>query len=289
MPAYYDVHGGVLRHQNGYEKDLSPEEALIFSDSDEGREFRKRNPKATVVAMRSNKDYRKSLPFKLGKLTRKVTGGDDITGLGRIMESSPLAGAGIGTVGGAGLGFLGTLASNALLDTDISPVWGTLGGTVLGGGLGWLNSYLRRTANEPHISEVKNNPILYRSAYENEDPNGGAITKKAAMYQDPRNFILEKLQNDYTLDFSAKASLAAKVRTLSIPEAEKLAKLVRQAVGIGIGALVAKFVFGAGTFGTALGGLAGLAAYNVMSSMGYNPSPLNVIPKSNPYTYKSLL
>lgn len=294
MPAYYDVHGGVLRHESGFSKDLTddPVGQLVFEDSERGREFRRKRPDLVTKYKRSNKDYRRSLPYRIGQFINEKAGitSDDIGGVGRFFEEHPILGTGIGILGGAALGLGGSAISNNLFAErigEIDPTLATLGLAAAGGGLGWLVSYLRNSSLAPHTHEQKYNPNYDAESKTVKEPK--QMKKSAAMYQDPRNFILEKLQSDYTLDFGAKASLAAKVRSLNPDEAEKLAKLVRQAVGIGVGALIAKFVFGTGVFGTALGGLAGLGMYNYLSNRGINQSPLNIIPRGNPYTYNSII
>lgn len=283
MPAYYDVHGGVLRHESGFERDLDPKERLAFDQTEKGIQYRKQHADKAIAERRHASDFRRTKQYKIGKLFRNILGEkDEISGLGRLFEKHPIIGTGVGLLAGLGIGGLGGFGAKEL-GFEVDPMLTTIGGGVLGGGLGWLSSYLRNEAPAPHEHDKMYN------IPPNEMNKSGSITKRAAMYQDPRNFILEKLQSDYTLDFGAKASLAAKVRSLNQFDAEKLAKLVRQAVGIGVGALIAKFVFGAGTFGTALGGLVGLGAYNMFSQNSNNNNPLNIIPQNNPYTYKSLI
>lgn len=293
MPAYYDIHGGVLRHESGSVKDFTddPVGQLALEDSERGREFRIQNPEIAASYRRSGKDYRKGLWYRLGKFANETAGvtSDDIGGVGRFFEKHPALGVGMGALGGAALGLGGSAVVNSLFSEklgEIDPTTATLGLAGVGGGIGWLINYLRGSALAPHTHEQKYNPDYEKGTQMNKS---GSMKKKAAMYQDPRNFILEKLQSDYTLDYGAKASLAAKVRSLNPDQADKLAKLVRQAVGIGVGALIAKFVFGTGIFGTALGGLAGLGVYNYLSNMGVNQSPLNIIPRGNPYTYNSII
>ena len=287
MPALYDIHGRTLSHQDGSTKAIHPDDMLAFEESDAGRKFRANNPGRTTLIRRSKKDYRNSLAYDAGKITDRVLGGENMTGLGRLMEYGPWVGGGLGAVGGGLLGLLGSGAAKMLgLNADTSTI--TALGALGGAGIGSLSGYLRSTATKPNVGDYE---AQERINSKNRVMNTiGDIEKSAAMYQDPRNFILEKLQSDMNVDFGAKASLAAKVRNLSYQDADKLAKLVRQAAGIGVGALIAKFVFGTGTFGTALGGLVGLAAYNMYNNYASNnQGPLNIIPGGYPYSYNNLM
>lgn len=94
--------------------------------------------------------------------------------------------------------------------------------------------------------------------------------KQSSMYQDPRNFILEKLQRDTSLSMADKAILAGKIRNMAMAQASDLERSVRSALGMGVGALIANY-FGMGSMGMLLGGVAGAAAFN---SMGFGGNTL---------------
>jgi hypothetical protein len=97
------------------------------------------------------------------------------------------------------------------------------------------------------------------------------MVKKSSMWQDPRNYILEKLQGAHDISMADKAILASKVRNMNSSEASDLEKLVRSALGIGVGAIIARFL-GAGDFGTVVGGLLGAGAagaMNIGNSLGW--------------------
>lgn len=94
-----------------------------------------------------------------------------------------------------------------------------------------------------------------------------SMNKSAALYHDPRNFVLEKLQRDTELSMSDKAMIAGKIRNMSMPEASKLERMVRSAVGVGVGAMLAKY-FGVGGAGALLGAAIGGLAFNAMGFGG---------------------
>ena len=89
------------------------------------------------------------------------------------------------------------------------------------------------------------------------------LVKSSAMFSNPRNFILEKLQGANDLTTMQKAQLAGKIRMMDTSSAERLKAIVRAAAGFGVGALIARF-FGFGLGGSFVGGVLGATA-NVMS------------------------
>lgn len=192
---------------------------------------------------------------KLNKLKRwiynKLTSKKN-TIIGDVLDKGPIAGGLLGAATGA----LGGLAADKVLDIvnggpRDSSVSLALLGTLGAGGLGALLGHLR-TKPAPYMD------------------------KEAAMFTDPRNFILEKLQGAHDVSFSEKAKLAAAIRSLNQSDATKLAAMVRAAVGFGVGALISKFIFGMRGFrGTAIGGLVGMMGAGLASMFGSRNSSSN--------------
>lgn len=197
------------------------------------------NPYITPFA--GTKDYKKDLAYTLASDARKaLTNPDNPTFFGRLFNTPITAttgGAGIGAL----LGVLGAIGAKnlGLIDEDSDPMWYGLGGAAIGGGAGYFsNKY---------------------SPFKNESLPG--LFKQSSMWQDPRNFLLEKLQRAQDINAVDKALLAGKIRSMSSYEATNLEKLVRGALGIGVGAIIAKF-FGLGSLGTALSAMAGMFVMN---------------------------
>lgn len=202
-------------------------------------------------------------------------------------NSALLGGAGIG----ATLGALGNLLYNTAVDDDsINPIIGGLLGAGLGAGLGYLsnkgNPLKDYTVNQiinkdydfqefvpvlptqpPQDQPASPDPVVPTQTQPTQDTTiktasmnsiFNRLIKCASVYRDPRNFILEKLQRAKDISLADKALLASKVRDMSIEDAEQLEKRVREALGIGVGQIIADYMsFNNGTsvFGTLLGNL----------------------------------
>lgn len=193
--------------------------------------------------VRGTNDYRDSYSYGISSGLRKHFLNPDNPTIFNKAFSTPatasMSGAAIGALLGAGGNFVGKRMG--LVDEDSDPLWWGLGLGALGAGLGYLsNKY---------------------SLFSNQSLDH--LFKKASMWQDPRNFILEKLQRANDVNAIDKAILATKIRNMSTYQASDLEKLVRGALGIGVGAIIARF-FGCGTFGTAVGAMAGLYGANAM-------------------------
>jgi hypothetical protein len=74
---------------------------------------------------------------------------------------------------------------------------------------------------------------------------------------DPYQIIMEALRDSKTLSFNEQAQLMRGVSQLSPTQAAALARQIKTAAGAAIGALVARFLAGAGLGGMVLGGLIG--------------------------------
>lgn len=188
-------------------------------------------------------DYKQSMAYSAAKgLREALTDPYNPTIFGKIFNTPLTA-----TVGGAGLlagvGLLGAHIGKKIgyLDPDTDPLWYGLGGAALGGAAGYLS----------------NKYSLF-----NQSPTEG-FTKSSSMWQDPRNFLLEKLQRSQDINAIDKALLANKIRNMDTYSANNLEKLVRGALGIGVGTIIAKF-FGLGALGTALSAMGGIYAMNAM-------------------------
>lgn len=223
---------------------MSGDEALANAENADGDKFRAEHPGLAIRAKAyAPGDYRNGTMYGLGKGFRRIIDSPEKTWVGKAIGDNPFQAAavmgGTGLVGGMLANFL--LKRLGLADNPKMHLIGGLGGLLAGAYTGYQSGQLNKTAG---------------------------ITKSAAMYRDPRNFILEKLQAANDLTSTEKAQLAASVRAMSPRSADILAKSVRAAMGFGVGAIIAKFL-GLNTRGTVLGGLTslfGARALNVLSS-----------------------
>lgn len=223
---------------------MSGDEALANAENADGDKFRAEHPALAAKAKAySPGDYRNGMAYSLGKGFNRMMSSPEKTWYGKAIGDNPLQAAavmgGTGLVGGLLINFL--LKRLGLADNPRMHLIGGIGGLLAGAYTGYKRGQLSKTAG---------------------------MSKSAAMFRDPRNFVLEKLQAANDLTSTEKAQLAASVRSMSPATAELLAKSVRAAMGFGVGALIAKF-FGLNTRGTVLGGLTslfGARAINVLSS-----------------------
>lgn len=211
------------------------------------------SPDAEEALIKANPDHKANSDwkYKLKKLLYDKAYTSKTSWLGSMLNKGPLSG---GLVGG-GAGFVGgaladLLASKLGIDSPVSfKVLGALG-------LGGLGAFIG------HQRQYKSNSKIIRS-FDPVDANifYGALpvtsmfVKRAALYKNPRNFILEKLQADTTLGFAEKAKLAAAVRNLDEDAALKLKELVRESLGTHTGKVISKFIFNKPQAGALFGGL----------------------------------
>lgn len=151
-----------------------------------------------------------------------------------------------------------------------TPISGGLSGAALGAGIGALGGWL---GGKLGLSDAKDPALLYSllgaaaggalgSTYgygakkKKERAEERLLEKSSTLYQDPRNFILEKLQGATDVSMAEKAMLAGQVRNMSTFDAKRLAEDIRSAIGVGVGALIAKALGFSGA-GVILGGLLG--------------------------------
>lgn len=222
------------------------EDALANYTGREGALYRKLNPGGAFMRRRVHNDPKNGIAHKAGDYLKLMSRSPERNAFSRAVGDNPLQGAAV--LGGTGL--LAGLAGNwvakklGLADNPKFHLYGGLGMAALGG----LTGYLRSQAAENS---------MYKMA---------SMQKSSAMYKDPRNFVLEKIQSATDLTMSQKVQLAAQVRRLDRPKAEKLSGLVRSALGFGVGAIIAKF-FGLNGKGTVLGGLAGVIGNGIMTAL----------------------
>ena len=190
------------------------------------------------------------MAYKGGQMIRRIADSEEPTLVGRVFNTGPVA----GSLAGAGTGWLLGKILEWINPGDKDIKWSTIG--LLGGGLGGgLAGYFKNKLWEEQQKKKKQQAL-------------GLL--KQSMFKDPRNFILERLQGANDISPYEKAQLASQVRQMNIMEAERLKEKVRAAAGFGVGAIIARFIFGAGWVGTTVGGLAG-ALFSKLAPTGNRP------------------
>lgn len=213
-------------------------------------EFKSKNP---VGAWKNRSlgpyDMRETWGYKFGKNTRNwINGiGRDKSFLGTMMDQGAIPGGVIGGLGGLGAGLVGNYIASRFMGSE-NPHFGLLG-LLAGGALGAYIGNSRYNA--------ANGEVLAKSA----------SVKEAAMFHDPRNFILERLSGANDISRAAKVELAYKVRNLSPEQARRLADLIRASMSFGVGAIIGKFL-GTGSIVGGVGGLLGVTALRMLNTPG---------------------
>lgn len=221
---------------NGGDKTtLYGQEALYNASSPEAHRLRFRYGMHSPaqfrhLAFKGFNDPDSTMGARVGKWLHDVAESDKPTLLGRLYNKGPLAGAALTGLAGWGAGKLADkfLGEGIIPKSTLGLLAGGLAGTIVG------------SVREKNAS----------------------LVKESAMFQNPRNFILERLQGAHDISTLQKAQLAAKVRMMDTSSAERLKSIVRASAGFGVGALIAKFFFGTGTIGTLVGGAIGAAVYH---------------------------
>lgn len=220
------------------------------------------SPDVNDVLIKMNPDDARNEDFKyrLGKFLYDQAYDPYPSLPGRILNKGAipggLLGAGVGLLGGA----LGDFAAEkAGLDLPISlKMLGALGL----GGLGVFLGHQRKKLREQYPYTGLALPKVgaeydpaFRNMFASTAGTPAPFMKRAAMFNNPRNFILEKLQADKSLGFAEKAKLAAAVRNLSFEDAEQLKSLVRERLGSSTGTVVSEFIFNQPQPGPLFGGI----------------------------------
>lgn len=273
----------VRKFRTGQESTFHGPEAVLMSDTPEGHMLREdaalNYRPSRGVPVYEAEDPRKKLSFKAGKLVKEFAQQPSgYTALGRFINGGAvnggIAGGAIGLTGG----LLAGLIAKWLTGSGSALKWGLAGG--LGGAaLGALNGKLRLSGIE--------NANLRKQFADGLRSAENYLSKSAAMFQDDRNVILEKLEAANDVSYSEKAKLAAAIRNLDPYRAKQLAELVRSALGFGVGAIIAKFLFGAGGTGALFGGIAGALGAIKLNSWAYQNTSFMDTPRKT--TYADLL
>lgn len=209
------------------------------------------NTSLVAPAYISPDDFRESMAYKGGQTIRRIADDPEPTLIGRLFNTGPVA----GSLAGAGTGWLLGKILEWINPGKSDIKWSTIG--LLGGGLGGgLTGYYKNKIWEDQQRKKREAVGLL----------------KQSMFRDPRNFILERLQGANDISPYEKAQLAARVRQMNIMEAERLKEKVRAAAGFGVGAIISRFVFGAGWVGTTVGGLAGALASKLLPTGNRPPT-----------------
>lgn len=279
MPATYEdtiIPGAEptieRRYINGDTFKFTGDRAMVMADTPAAAEWRANNPTKAVkfgYSPYSSPAEQSPVAYSLGKYLSDKSKSRTDGFMGRAANSGILGGAAAGGLLGAGGGALASLIAKLFLGKTSIGKWALAGGA-LGALLGGHNGFVRSRRINP--SEMY-------------------LQKSAATYTDPRNFILEKLQGATDVGVGEKVRLAAAVRNMDRNDAEKLASLVRSALGFGIGAIIAKFLFGtSSTAGTLFGGVLGAIGTNIIANNFFNNNPQPTFDFNfRPLSYRDIL
>jgi hypothetical protein len=212
--------------------------------------FKANNPLAAIQYSSYPFQYENDSVYRAGRTTRE--------GLKSFIRNSKIHDAiNQGPIPGALL--VGALAAAA----------GGLGGSLANVG---LNAYSKVTGDrKKRIDAVKMALMLgligagvgaysgWMNKSMNESMNKSSGFRNSANWRDndPYQIIMEALRDSRTLSFNEQAQLMRGVSQLSPMQAAALARQIKTAAGAAIGALVARFLAGAGLGGMVLGGLIG--------------------------------
>lgn len=259
MPAEYEdtILPGIeptleRRYNNGDTFKFTGDRAMAMADTPAAAEWRAANPDKAIkhgYSPYTSPAEQAPISYSIGKYLRDKSNARTDGFFGRAANSGILGGAGVGGLLGAGGGALASLIARLFLGKTSIGKWALAGGA-LGALLGGHNGFVR--------SRRKNPAEMY-------------LRKSAATYTDPRNFILEKLQGATDIGVGEKVRLAAAVKNMNRSDAEKLASMVRAALGFGVGAIIAKFFFGSSSAaGTLFGGVLGALGTNIIANNFFN-------------------
>lgn len=221
---------------------LKGNEALANYGGPEGVKFRNENPiDAERLKVRGPNDPRFTWAHKAGLALRNAIMDPD-TAYHRMLNNGALTG---GAAGGAA-GLLGGILANWISDAATD-------------GLG----FGPRSVDYRLVGPALGAAI---GAYAGHKHASNPLEKSSAMFVDPRNFILEKLQSANDVSASDKVKLAAAIRRMDRMQADRLAKQLRSVLGFSVGAVIAR-ALGMSLGGALFGGIVGLMGSGLLSSM----------------------
>lgn len=260
MPATYEdtIIPGIeptieRQYLDGEKFRFTGDRAMAMADTPGAAKWRAENPELALRNAHSPFDDPAETSPAAHAIGQFINNQKSSKGLiGSILDKGMLPGAMVGGVLGLGGGALASLLAKLFLGKASTKNWALAGGA-LGAVLGGHNGLVRSRMHSPE-----------------------QFLKSAATYTDPRNFILEKLQSATDVGIGEKVRLAAAVRNLDRSDAERLASLVRAALGFGVGAIIAKFIFGTtSAAGTLFGGIVGALGTSMIANnlFGQSTSP----------------
>lgn len=249
--------------------------ALAGQRDSYGRPLYRGNQVTRMDAARGlSEDVRDTAIGQLGRYAKNLSSGDVSKGsLFDTVAGSPTGSTVAGAAVGGGLAALLASVAGRFGFDFISPESAALIGAGLGGAAGYKTHRVYKYDEDLVPPRLVNSLTswgqkqMMEQAADRLGMEKSQAVKRASMYHDPRNFILEKLQRDNELSMADKAALAGKIRNMSLQDAERLETQVRSALGIGVGAMIANY-FGMGLTGMLLGAGLGAAAFNTMGFGG---------------------
>lgn len=243
----------VHRYDGTGDETYTGDKALAWASNPYSERWRRVNP----ILARANRiekgDVRGSIPYRLGTWVKSTADTPGSSMFGSLfdggMKQGGIAGALVGGLGALGTRYIynkffgdGKSDPNYLLYTLL----GAAGGGALGAGLGHLrsNAIANGTSQMGEGSLAK----FYETngRYDFKAPNETSVNmyKTASIYKNPKNYIMEKIQTTKDLTPAGKVKLCNAVIQLDDARAEKLSKVVREALGRNTGAAIVRFLYG---------------------------------------------
>lgn len=224
-------------YRNGSTKTLSAEQTAI---SDNPALIGHSLATGNTDAYFSKDDKNESDAYRFGRwLNKKLTPTEGNLLSKFLRKTGPIGGTGLGGAAGLGVGSL----VDALTGSKRGKLWGALAGSVLG--------YITGDAAK------RGDNYTYSDYWGQVRPNPDARVKQAGFYGDPKQQVLSALFAAPGLSSFDKTRAISKIQSMSSSQLAPLARMLHGVSGAAIGAIIMRFILGAGTGGTVLGALAG--------------------------------